>query len=744
MANIYWVGGAGTWDTTTTTNWASSSGGTGGTGSVPTAADNVFFNQAGTYTVSITGAATCQNITVSAGVVTFADGTQPAPLISGSMTLIASTVWSSAGAITFTATTTGNTITTNGVSIGGAIIFNGTGGSWTLGSALTLVGTLTLTSGTLLTGNYNVSAASLASSGTGTRFLDLGSSTVTLNNDTPINITGTTNFTFVCGTSTIAFTYNISGNYMSGYFGNLTYYNITFSYQNFRLATGMTCNNFTYVPGTVGVVLPSNCPLVLSDNITCTGTFTASGSNSSVRVAIYTYTVTGVAQSPFSVPVPGVARTITAAAVSLSDVDFMDITAAGAAAPFTGTRLGDAGGNSNITFPAPKTVYLASNPNSTSALWQGSYWSTVSGGVANGGTVSYTNYPLVQDTAVIDNNSLASGGTLYFHAPFPVPCFLSNITCANRSIPITLVQLYSGVNGPIYTGNVVLSPSVTLNLSIPTFSGSGGSIRTFNMNGAVYSASGSYPSAYISVSGTWKLLSDLNLAGRLLTIQGNQTIFDLNNYNFTTGSITFSGNSPTLAMGNGTVTVTNSGGIGQGIGSQRLITFQPNARIILTASTTKNLIGNVYLGGDTVYWPTVVQAGTGTLAIQGANNFYDITSTVTPATITFLGSTGPYSNGATTFNNFNLRGTAGNPITLAPAYPGNICLFTFNSTISTDYLSVSYIAATTVNGTAYVGANSTNGGNNTGLTFAAAPAVNSNVNISVSSGTVISGGARFT
>ena len=44
MANIYWVGGAGTWNTTSTANWANTSGGTGGTGTVPTAADNVFFD----------------------------------------------------------------------------------------------------------------------------------------------------------------------------------------------------------------------------------------------------------------------------------------------------------------------------------------------------------------------------------------------------------------------------------------------------------------------------------------------------------------------------------------------------------------------------------------------------------------------------------------------------------------------------------------------------------------------------
>jgi hypothetical protein len=43
MADRYWVGGAGTWDGTNTTNWSTSSGGSGGA-SVPTSADNVFLD----------------------------------------------------------------------------------------------------------------------------------------------------------------------------------------------------------------------------------------------------------------------------------------------------------------------------------------------------------------------------------------------------------------------------------------------------------------------------------------------------------------------------------------------------------------------------------------------------------------------------------------------------------------------------------------------------------------------------
>jgi hypothetical protein len=53
MAQRYWVGGSGTWDTTNTTNWSATSGGAGGA-SVPTTADNAIINSssgAGTVTL---------------------------------------------------------------------------------------------------------------------------------------------------------------------------------------------------------------------------------------------------------------------------------------------------------------------------------------------------------------------------------------------------------------------------------------------------------------------------------------------------------------------------------------------------------------------------------------------------------------------------------------------------------------------------------------------------------------------
>ena len=182
MVDKYWVGGAGTWDTTSTTNWSLLSGGIGGA-PVPTASDNVFFDQAGTYTVTVTGALACLDFTVSLGVVTFTNSGSSTIAISGSMLLASGTVgaWASGFVPTFNATTS-KTISTNGESIGN-VTFNGVGGTWTLGSAFAGVGRIiTLINGTFSTSssNYSVSYGSFSSSNSNTRTLNLNASTFTI------------------------------------------------------------------------------------------------------------------------------------------------------------------------------------------------------------------------------------------------------------------------------------------------------------------------------------------------------------------------------------------------------------------------------------------------------------------------------------------------------------------------------------------------------------------------------------
>lgn len=64
MANKYWVGGAGTWDVSTTTNWSDTSGGAGGA-VAPTNVDDVFFDAnsgAGIVSVASTAVARVINL----------------------------------------------------------------------------------------------------------------------------------------------------------------------------------------------------------------------------------------------------------------------------------------------------------------------------------------------------------------------------------------------------------------------------------------------------------------------------------------------------------------------------------------------------------------------------------------------------------------------------------------------------------------------------------------------------------
>lgn len=65
MANRYWVGGSGTWDTTSTANWASTSGGAPGA-SAPNAADVAFFDaNSGTGVVTLGEPVSCLRLTMT-------------------------------------------------------------------------------------------------------------------------------------------------------------------------------------------------------------------------------------------------------------------------------------------------------------------------------------------------------------------------------------------------------------------------------------------------------------------------------------------------------------------------------------------------------------------------------------------------------------------------------------------------------------------------------------------------------
>lgn len=145
-------------------------------------------------------------------------------VIYGSMTLPSTiTVQTQSITTTFASTSTGKTVTTNGVTFDGDIAFNGAGGGWTLQDALTLATSkaLTLTAGALDLNSKTVTAGSFASSNSNTRTLTAtGASFVLAGSGTAWNTATTTNLTLSASGSTITLN-SASAKTFAG--GNLTY-----------------------------------------------------------------------------------------------------------------------------------------------------------------------------------------------------------------------------------------------------------------------------------------------------------------------------------------------------------------------------------------------------------------------------------------------------------------------------------------------------------------------------------------
>jgi fibronectin-binding autotransporter adhesin len=300
----YWVGGTGTWSTATT-NWAFTSSGASGA-PAPTINDNVFFDQAGTYTVTLTGALTCFDMTVSAGTVTFTStGTITN---SGSISLIAGTVWSATGLLTFNSTSTSRTITTNAVTINSPITFAGVGGAWSLGSTLTTGTTVTttLTNGTLTLNGFDLTTGSFSSSNTNTRVITWGTNSIYLTNTTAaqtvLDMAVLTNYSF-SGTPAFVSDASVTRTYVFGTTGgtsanspNLSFTGSGTAVQTFTTGSWFGILNFgttAFNPGTTTLNLDA---LTLSSGGTFTGltvTMVASGtitSNTNTTLGALTIT----------------------------------------------------------------------------------------------------------------------------------------------------------------------------------------------------------------------------------------------------------------------------------------------------------------------------------------------------------------------------------------------------------------------------------------------------------------------
>lgn len=650
MADRYWVGITGTWDTSSTTVWsdtaplslttASCSGTTltttgspalvvgmtvwssgfislgtitGGSGnswtvsvggtyasqtmiaattgaSVPTAADNVFFTRpSANYTVTLTGALTCNNFTKTGTTLTFTSTGTLA--VSGSFSLSGTTTWSATGAITFNSTTTGNTVATAGANLSCNVVFFGVGGGWTLTDALTTSVNILVTAGSLDTAGFAVTASAFSSNVSNTRSITLGASTVTLT--VGVSSGGwsvvSNGLTLSASSSTISFSGTSVGFIGAGFAYNLVRYTST-SQAAQSLSGANTINTLSFTGRTTAGING----ITINDDQTI-GTLTLSaGAGGSSRMFLRS----GDIGTPRTL-------TVTTFTAGATDVDFRDIIIAGAAAPLTGTRFGNCKGNSGVTFDAAKTVYW----NLASGTWGSVAWA-----LSAGGAVSNNNFPLAQDTAIFTSTSPPTGTSIAFSSAY-------NVGTVDTSARTTNTMTLNVGVAPIVYGSWVNGTGTTM-AGTGSLTFAGRTAQTITSAGRVFLGGFTINSPAGSVTLLDALATTSATVGAVTLTAGT---FNANGYNVTAASGAFSsniGNTRTLAIGSGTWTFGASTGWSVGTGANLAVTGSGTINLNRAAgqtwsartSGTSNLLRAVASNGAIV----VAVGDSGTIATAPA------------------------------------------------------------------------------------------------------------------------------
>jgi hypothetical protein len=513
-------------------------------------------------TVTIGTNAACGAMTATAptsGTLTFAFGTTGVIAYNGNWSSPASLFATtgaganatSTGAISYVGSGS-STLTTNGYSFPTNFGVNTSAGTLTLGGALTTTSNFCVNQGTFSTSasNYALSASSLYSNNSNTRTISLNGSTVTLSGPNALAFGTSTNLTFNAGTSTINFSSaapNINGG------SGVTFFTVNFTSTAISTGTINGANTFTTL--TITSIASDGILLInIGANQTVTGTLTLGAANTAVRRMFVQSSANGTA------------RTLTVATIAtLSDVDFRDITIAGAASPASGTRLGNAQGNTNITFVAGKTVYwnLAGAQN-----WSATGWAT-----SSGGTPAANNFPLAQDTATFDNTGSVTG-TITINANW-------NIGTLDMSTRTSAMTLATSTSTPAIYGSWKNGTGTTLSgTGIITFSGRSPT-QQITSNAIAFTQ----PITIDNATGTVQLQDDFTTATTVATILTSGTL-DLNGKKLSTGLFQSSNsNTRTLAFGIGNITATGTGVVFTSLATNLTVTGTPVANITSTGST---------------------------------------------------------------------------------------------------------------------------------------------------------------
>ena len=570
----------------------------------------------------------------------------------------------------------GDTVTFDGSSGGGTVTlaYNPTVTTITFGA---FTGTLDFNTRTLNLGG-------LLGSGTGIRTLTLGSSTINCSNtaaNTVFDFATSTNLTITANTATITLT-GAGADFNEGTLNWNGASIVMTGTSNVVMRGTSTWANITRAPSSAA----GDNALSLAGDKTCTGTFTLTGFSASSRIQV---------RSNQSFTLPST-RVITAASVSASYADFMDIQGAGAASwdlsAITGGS-GDGGGNSNITFTTPATLYWFG---SSGNFADSSKWFLGSGGTGGAGRI-----PLLQDTARFDANSFASSGqTVTFNM-----ANYGALDCTGMTSGHTF-QI-NGATTQRFFGSMTLASGT----SLPATSNAIYYVK--RGSGTVTSAGNSFACSmqFQTVGGTVTL-------GDSLTTSSTQTItltvgtFNANGYNVTCGLFNSSNsNTRTLTMGSGTWTLTGTGTVWN-FGTTTNLTYDAgNSEVVIsdTSAATKTLnFANATIAFNVL---TIPSSGSGVISFTNTSGNREINMLRVYGTNTLRFS----ASQTYKIRNFDVPGNAGT-VSFVSATPATQYTLS-NAGGLVRIFNANITDAIGAGGAIWQAINSVDGGNNTNINF---------------------------
>lgn len=668
-------------------NWNTNAAWVGGV--QPTAADDVIIPNGAALSIPNTTTVLCRSLTMtgtgslawfnsSTSVLAIGDGTAGAGNVAISIAGTC-TITPNIGTINLVSTsTTQQTITTSGRTMP-TLAFNGVGGSWILGDALNTATTVDLIfqNGTFNTANYAITGGRLNFSTGGARTVTFGSSAISATSITYGNMTGVT---MTANTAVVTITTTTVSNNNIVVMNSFNWNGLSLVFSNNNQAT-INIQSATIGSLTINGTANQNDTYRISGNFTITGTFTVNGNSALNRPLIYSATT-------------GTPVIITAAATSLNNVDFKDVTGAGTAAwAITSGFVGDRLGNSNITFTSavPTTMSIAGSTNDATK------WS--------GGRV-----PLPQDDVTFTGSGAITMNAFMIGKNVDFSAYTGTLTITSSGTEYELfgsVTLGSGMSFGSSPNTLILGLSgrgthtITSNGKLFFPAGSNGTLNLRGFGGSytltdAFSFKNPVSAALNVLAGTFDSASYQMDIGRYVTngaiTRSNLLGSSIINLYVTTGSTFITAS----ATGN-TMDALN-------------VTFN----VMVVSSNTRSLdLGGVVIG--TFNYNLAGSLGQMTAISSGYINTLNFSDATNARTLAIT------SGQTLSVNDLNVFGLASKLITVTSGTAGNPAyLEVIGAPAVTDYLSVKDIFGVIPN-KIYAGVNSTNVSGNTNVEFTATP-----------------------